>query len=526
LTSETVDTLYGRYGRSYLWLATVTGVTASFTMVLTGTIANVAVPNVMGAFGVGQDLAQFLATAFIATMTASQLLNAWFVDTFGQRLAFTIVLAVFAAGGLLCAFSPTLDFIIVGRIMQGFSAGVVQPLVMVTILQVFPPERRGTAMGIYGMGLVLALGLGPVVGGIVIDALSWRYMFFVPLPLVAVAMIMGTFFMPTTRPEGSRAPFDWTGYLLLCTALYCVMSAIANGQREGWSSNTIMSYLLIGGAAAYAFIHSQLRADAALLRLSLFGNPRFAAAAVCAFVYGIGNFSTTYAVPVFGQLVQGLTPTAAGSLLLPASLVLVAIFPFTGWLADRAPPQYPLIGGFLLFVVGTSLLATADVNTAYASVVIFAMVGRLGMGFIMPSLMTAAIKALPPGELNVGSGNINFCRQLGGAFGINALVALMERRTQFHSDAITATQTADNAATRELLRKAGDLVAQSGLSERIQHAVSLEHLADMIYAQALTFSFQDGFHMIAAVFIAAVIPAYVLGRSASRFPRAVPSGHG
>ena len=519
MTSESVETLYDRYGRGYLWLATFTGVTASFTMVLTGTVANVAVPNVMGAFGVGQDLAQFLATAFIATMTASQLLNAWFVDTFGQRLAFTIVLTIFAGGSLLCAFSPTLDFIIVGRIMQGFSAGVVQPLVMVTIIQVFPAERRGTAMGIYGMSLVLALGLGPVVGGLVIDALSWRYMFFVPLPLVAIAMIMGTFFMPTTRPEGERTPFDWSGYVFLCTALYCVMSAIANGQREGWDSNTIMSYLLIGGGATIAFIHSQLRADSSLLQLSLFRNPRFAAAAACAFVYGIGNFSTTYAVPVFGQLVQGLTPTAAGSLLLPASLVLVAIFPFTGWLADRVQPMFPLIGGFLFFVLGTSLLATVDVNTAYLNVVIFAMVGRLGMAFIMPSLMTAAIKALPAGELNVGSGTINFCRQLGGAFGINALVALMERRTQFHSDALTATQSADNTATRELIQKAGELLAQSGLPESAQYAVSLEHLGDIIYAQAVTLSFQDGFHMIAAVFIVALVPAYVLGRSASTFSK-------
>jgi len=515
LTSESVDGLYRRYGRSYLWLATFTGVTASFTMVLTGTVVNVAIPNVMGAFGVGQDLAQFIATAFIATMTASQLLNAWFVDAFGQRLAFTIVLTIFAAGSLICAFSPTLDFIILGRVMQGFSAGVIQPLVMVTIIQVFPSERRGMAMGIYGMSLVLALGLGPVVGGVVSDALQWRYMFFVPLPLVAVALIMGTFFMPSERPETARAPFDWAGYLLLCTAIFCVMSGIANGQREGWGSDTIVTYLAVGGVAGIVFIYSQLNADAPLLRLSLFRNPSFAAAAVVALVYGVGNFSTTYAVPVFGQLVQGLTPTAAGSLLLPASLVLLVIFPFTGWLSDRVQPQFPLLGGLVLFVTGTMLLATADVNTAYLHVVVFAMVGRLGMGFIMPSLMSAAIKALPPEDLNAGSGTVNFCRQLGGAFGINTLVALMERRTQFHSEALTSTQSADNPVTRELIQKAGDLLGQSGLPDALRQAMAFEHLGDIIHAQALTRSFQDGFHMIALVFVIALVPAWILGRSAA-----------
>ncbi len=523
MTYESVDDLYKRYGRGYLWLATFTGVTASFTMVLTGTVANVAVPNVMGAFGVGQDIAQFVATAFIATMTASQLLNAWFVGAFGQRLAFTIVLTIFAAGGFLCALSPTLDFVIVGRVMQGFAAGVVQPLVMVTIIQVFPPERRGTAMGIYGMGLVLALGLGPLVGGVVTDALSWRYMFFVPLPLVAIALIMGTFFMPSQKTDKERVPFDWFGYLFLCVALFCLMSGIANGQREGWGSDTIVTYFVIGGVSGAAFIKSQLRADAALLQFSLFRNPNFAAAILVAFIYGVGNFSTTYAVPVFGQLVQGLTPTAAGSLLLPASLVLVALFPFTGWLSDRVSPQGPLMGGFLLFAVGTLLLASADVNTAYLHIVLFAMVGRLGMGFIMPSLMSAAIKALPPDELNAGSGTVNFFRQLGGAFGINALVALIERRTQFHADALTATQSADNAVTRELIQRAGELLGQTGLPEAFQRAVALEHLGDMIYAQATTLAFQDGFRMIAVVFVLALIPAWLLGRSARSAARVLPA---
>lgn len=523
MTSESVDALYRRYGRSYLWLATFTGVTASFTMVLTGTVANVAVPNVMGAFGVGQDIAQFISTSFIVAMTASQLLNAWFVGAFGQRLAFTIVLTIFAAGGVLCALSPTLDFVIVGRVMQGFAAGVVQPLVMVTLIQVFPSERRGTAMGVYGMGLVLALGLGPLVGGIVTDALSWRYMFFVPLPLVGIALVMGTFFMPSEKTERERVPFDWMGYLFLCVALFCLMSAIANGQREGWGSDTIVSYFVVGGISGAAFIRSQLRAEAALLQFSLFRNPSFAAAIVVAVVYGVGNFSTTYAVPVFGQLVQGLTPTAAGSLLLPASLVLVAIFPFTGWLSDRVSPQGPLVGGFLLFVTGTLLLGTADVNTAYLHVILFAMVGRLGMGFIMPSLMSAAIKALPPEELNAGSGTVNFFRQLGGAFGINSLVALMERRTQFHADALTPTQSADNAATRELLQRAGEMLGQTGLPEATQRAVALEHLGDIIYAQATTLAFQDGFRVIALVFVLALIPVWILGRSARRAARALPA---
>ncbi|MDX1433759.1 MAG: DHA2 family efflux MFS transporter permease subunit [Gammaproteobacteria bacterium] len=513
MTSAHAEAAAPPVGTLYRWLVTITGMVAAFTMVLTGTIVNVAVPNVMGAFGVGQDDAQFLATAYIATMTASQLLNAWFVAVFGQRLAFTLVLVLFTAGGLICAVSPTIEMVIVGRIMQGFSAGIIQPLVMVTIFQVFPSDRRGSAMGIYSMGLVLALGLGPVVGGITVDALGWRYIFYVPLPLVATALVLGALFLPPGERARERPAFDWTGYALLCTALYCLMTAIANGQRDGWGSDTIVTQLVIGIVAAVGFVRSQDRAGAALMDLSLFRLPAFAAATLIAFVFGVGNFSITYAMPVFGQLVQGLTPTAAGLVLLPASLVLVAIFPVTGRLSDRVAPMYPIMGGLLLFTAGTLLLARADVNTVFLSLVLYAMVGRIGMGFITPPLMSCALGALPSDRLHYGSGTINFCRQLGGAFGINTFVAILEMRTQFHIDALTATQNAANSSTRELLRLTSDLLAEGGLPASHRMPLALDHLGHMIAAQAETLAFQDGFRMLAVVFLAALVPAWILGRA-------------
>ena len=312
MARDTVEDLFDRYGPGYRWFVTIGGLTASFTMVLTGTIVNVAVPDVMGAYGVGQDKAQFLSTAFITTMTASQLLNAWFVGKFGQRDAFIIVLSIFLLGGLICGFSPNLNVIIFGRVMQGFAAGIVQPLVMVTLFQVFPADRRGTAMAIYGMGLVLALGLGPVVGGVTIDVLGWRNIFFVPLPLVVVALTAGIFLMPSALNQRKTGAFDWYGYVLLCIALYCMMSAIGHGQRDGWTSDRSMTVIFIGLTATIGFVISQMRPGSSMLDFSLFKNVRFASAVVVAIVFGMGNFASTYAIPVFGQLVQGYTATVAG----------------------------------------------------------------------------------------------------------------------------------------------------------------------------------------------------------------------
>ena len=216
---ESVDDLYARFGPSYRMLVSSTGMVAAFTMVLTGTMVNVAIPNVMGAFGVGQEQAQLMTTAFVVAMTTSQLLNAFVVALVGQRIGFCATLILFATGSLICASSEEFSLVVFGRVLQGMSSGIIQPLVMVTFFQVFPANRRGFAMGIYGMSMTMALALGPTVGGITIDALSWRYIFFVPLPLITIALALGVIFMPSVRSK-ERPKFDWAGYLLICITLF------------------------------------------------------------------------------------------------------------------------------------------------------------------------------------------------------------------------------------------------------------------------------------------------------------------
>ena len=493
------------------WVVTGTGMVASFTMVLSGTIVNVAVPDVMGAFGVGQGLAQFLATAYIATMTASQLLGRWITGWLGRRLAFMVVLVIFATGGLVCAASPSIDFLILGRVMQGFSAGIVQPLVLATIISLFPPERRGMATGIYISSLGLALGFGPVVGGLTIDGLGWRYIFLVPLPFVAAALLLGALFMPDEEHPAQRVRFDWTGYALLCVSIFCLMSGIANGQRFGWGSSLIAGSFGLGIATGALFVLSQLRSERAILDFSLLSNPRFAAAIVVTFIYGAGNFAITYATPVFGQIVQGLTPTAAGFLLLPAGLVVVVVTPLVGRASDHLPAAGIITAGLLIFIGGTLLLSGADVNTPYLHVLLFAVVCRFGMACTTPTLTATAIDAVPEDRLSQGPGTINFFRQLGGAFGINALVALLERRTDFHVDAMAATQSAGNTATRALLDHAGDLLARSGLPEAMHDLVAMDHLGRAIAAQAATIAYQDGFLLVTLVFVMALLPTWSIG---------------
>ena len=291
-------------------------------MIMSSTIANVAVPTVMGAFGVGQDQAQWLATAFVATMVASQLLSAWFARAFGVRGAFVLINIVFFAGTALAFLGASFEMVVMGRVLQGFSAGIMQPMTMALTFTQFPAHRSGQAMAIHGTGIQIAPMLGPMIGGMVIDTLSWREIFLVPIPICLVSLLLGMVYLPRREEQGPAPRFNWTSYSLLVAMLSTLLFAGANGQRFGWYSDAILLLVLIGLGAGAAFVWQQLRSDSPLLDFSLFRIPQFTSAVIVAFVFGCGNFAANYLIPVTVQHVQGFTPFLSGLLLVPAGVLV------------------------------------------------------------------------------------------------------------------------------------------------------------------------------------------------------------
>ena len=503
--------MFARYGESYRIFVMVAGMAASFTMVVSGTIVNVAVPDVMGTFGVGLDRAQLMTSAFNIAMVTSQLLSAWLVAAFGQRGGFLLMSLVFVIGSVIGGLSQDFNMIVVGRILQGVAAGVIQPLVMVVAFQVFPAERRGYAMAIYSMGVFMAVAIGPIVGGIAIELFHWRYIFWAPLPVIGAAALMGMVFMPSVRSK-DRGAFDWTGYLLLLVCVYCLITGLTEGNREGWTSGYILVLFGAGIGSGIVLILTQLRDRPTLIDLSLFEHKQFAMTALIAFVFGVGNFGTGYGVPVFGQLVQGMTPLDAALVMLPSALLVVIALPLTGRLADTIPPHIGIMIGLMLFAVGTAPMSGADVNTPFVLIMAYFIVSRLGMSFTNPFIMNTALQTLPLDKLSAGGGTINFCRQFGGSLGLTAWVAFVQNRTQMHSEALTATQSSANSTTQELLKGIGRIFSQAGLPKDLHTPSALHYLGEVIQAQASTRGFQDGFLFLVCFFLCAMIPAYLLGR--------------
>ncbi len=508
---SSIDALFHRYGPAYRWFVTFNVMIGAIAMGFASSMVNVAVPAVMGAFGIGLDQAQWMSIGFLAIMSVMMLISSWIIEVLGQRVAYTGTLLVFGAGALISATAQGIEAMTVGRLLQGAATGVGQPLAMFSIYSVFPPERRGMAMGLYGLGTVLAPTFGPILGGVAIDVLSWRYLFLLPLPFCMPALLLSMIFMPSKAIARPFPPFDWTGFALILLAVFSLLSGLSNGQRWGWGSDAILLHLLVAGAATAAFIWWETRAGHPLLDLSLFRDRRFAFTMVAGFVFGAGLFSSSYFIPVFVQTVQGYSATRAGLLLAPGGLVMMLFFPLAGRITDSIPAHIPIAFGLMIFSAGFFLTSGIDADTTFLALVLYTMLNRVGLSLAIPSLSISALRSVPPEKLTRGASSSSFFRNLGGGLGIALLTAFFQTRAAFHGEALTATQTAANATTSEYLDSLGRLLKTFGLTDREQAAGALNYLSTTISAQAATLSFQDTFLVIAIVALLAAGPAWMIG---------------
>ncbi|MCL7466386.1 DHA2 family efflux MFS transporter permease subunit [Phaeovulum sp. NW3] len=505
-----VDRFFDRHGPAYKWYATGTIMIATISVVLSTTIVNVAIPAVMGAFGISAVQAQWLSTGFLAAMTVTMLLADWAERAFGARLAMNASMAVFLVGSVLGGLAPNETVLTLARVVQGAAAGIVQPLAMIMLFKVFPPDKRGAAMGIYGVGVVLAPALGPWVGGVLMDAFDWRFVFYLGLPFAGISILLSNLFLPGREETGPRQGFDVAGVAILSVFLATLLSTLSNGQRMGWESNPILLGFAVSVAAGLAFVAWEMRTAKPMLDVRIFGNFAFVSASVVSFILGAGLFGSTYLLPVFVQQIQGMTPTQAGLLLMPSGFAMLVVFPIAGRLSDRVPAAVMIAIGMAIFAGSSWLMAGADVNTTFWTLAWWTVVSRIGLGLVFPAISTGSLNVLPRHLLGQGSGASNFIRQLGGAFGVNLLSVFIERRTILHAEAFAATQTTDNVATMDLLQGVADLMQHGGVPDHQLLPAATSFLGQTITIQASNAAFQDGFIVVFAIFILALVPTWFM----------------
>ena len=394
--------------------------------VLSATVVNVALHDIMLEFGIRQGQVHWLATGFIAAMTTTMLASSWLLDHFGVRKTLATAMFLFTVISLLGGFATSPEQLIAARIGQGAMAGLMQPMGMYLVFRIFPRNRRGQAMGIYGMGVILAPALGPVLGGFLVDQLDWRYVMFAPVPVTLTGVFMAWRFLPlpVSRPAPYR--FDFPGLVLLGAAIGLSLDTLNRLQELAGQEARIAIEGAVAVIALVLFVIRERRARHPLVNIELLRNPAFVYANVGAMALGLALFGSTYLVPLFVQTALEFTATEAGLLMLPAGIVLGMTFPLAGRLADRLSARKLVIFGIVLFAMSAMLFAVSDIELAFGWLALWTVLGRIGIGFMLPALSTGALNPLAPEQLGAGSSTINFTRQLGGAFGVNIVALTIE----------------------------------------------------------------------------------------------------
>ena len=496
----------------FRWITMFTVMMGLLGTVMSSTMANIAIPDVMGAFGIGQDRAHWMSSGFLSAMTVSMLLNAWFLNNFGARASFIGAMLMFAAASILGEVAPTYEVVIIARVIQGACAGLLQPMAMSVTFMTFKPHERGVAMGLFGMGVVIGPALGPTIGGFIVDNLGWRYVFTATLPLPLIATALALHFVPARDPNATRTKLNWLSLLLMVVTVGGLLNGLSNGQRLGWESVYVTGSLLVAGAAALAFITRELHSRTPLVNLELFTSRTYAASAIVSLVFGAGFFGSTYLLPIFAQTVCGFTAVKAGLMLLPAGLAQLVIFPIAGRLVTLVRPGWPILFGLLAFAISTFEFAKADFDTDFWTLALWLTLGRIGLGFVFPSLSIGSLQSLRPDLVPYGAGTLNFTRMVGAAVGVNLLAVIVEQRTASHASQLTQTQTWDNQTTQALLGRLDALLAKGGLAGIETAAAHLDYLGRVILAKANWMAFQDGFLTVAVAFGVAMLLAIPLTR--------------
>ncbi|MFW3385144.1 UNVERIFIED_CONTAM: MDR family MFS transporter [Kocuria sp. CPCC 205274] len=424
-------------------------VLAALIMILNETVLTVALPNLMGDFGVGAPTAQWLTTGFMLTMAVVIPTTGFLLQRFTTRALFTAAMVLFLAGTILAAIAPTFVVILAARIVQAGGTAIILPLLMTTTLTYVPVAHRGTIMGLNSVVISVAPAIGPTLSGIVVNALGWRWIFGLMIPVAALVLLAGLVLLRTTGAT-RKAPLDVASIILSAFAFGGIVYALASISALFQGSWTPAAALAVGVITLVIFIRRQLTlqkaSDSALLDLRPFAVPNFRISVVIVMIAMATMLGTVMVLPIYLQNGLGISVLTVGLILLPGGLIQGIVSPVVGRIYDRVGPRPIVIPGAVLLAGGQWWLSTVDEGTTISLVVAMHTVFCIGMAMLMTPLMTVALGALPRELYGHGSAIMNTLQQLAGAAGTAVLIAAMT---------IGATAAAAGGAAADLAQVLG-----------------------------------------------------------------------
>ncbi|AOK88604.1 DHA2 family efflux MFS transporter permease subunit [Paenibacillus polymyxa] len=442
-------TLPGNVRRAPIVAALLIG---AIVAILNQTLISVALPKMMSDLNIDANIAQWLSTGFMLVNGVLIPVTAFLIARFSTRKLFISAMTIFSIGTLLCAIAPSFSILLIGRLIQAAGAGIMMPLMMVVILNIYPIERRGRAMGTLGIAMGFAPAIGPTLSGYIVQHYDWRVLFWIILPISVISIVIGFIFLKNVT-EQSKPKLDIPGIILSTLGFGGLLYGFSDAGTSGWGSIPVLSTLIVGTIALILFIVRQLKADEPMLEFRIFKYDVYSLTTIINVIVTMALYAGMILLPIYLQNIRGFTPLQSGMLMLPGAILMGLMSPVTGAIFDRIGARWLSVIGLLIMVITTWEFTRLTETTTYMTLLINYTVRMFGMSLLMMPIQTAGLNQLPQ-RLNAhGTAMSNTLRMISGSIGTAILVTVMSTQS---SNRLTSIVTSEGLSVTD---KAGMLAA-------------------------------------------------------------------
>src|SRR5712672_36598 len=487
---------------------------AAFMEVLDTSIANVALPHIAGGLAASNDESTWVLTSYLVSNAIVLPISGWLVSWLGRKRFFLTCIVFFTISSFLCGIAPNLGLLLLFRVLQGAFGGGLQPMAQAILGDTFPPEKRGLAFALYGITAICAPAIGPTLGGWITDNYSWRWIFYINVPVGALALALVYRLVEDppyiTRLKKRLSSFDFIGFSLLTVGVGALQIALDKGQEDDWfGSHFITALVVVAAVGLVSLIIWEWFQREPLVDVRLFKNPNVAASNLMFLMLGMALFSSTVLMPQLLQTLMGYTAQKAGMVLSAGALVVLVVLPLVGKLTTRFQARYLLAFGWITLAASMYISCKqVDLLMSFRSATVLRVWQYVPVAFLFVPLTLAGYVGLPAGKNNAAAGLMNFMRNIGQSVGTSAVTTLIARRSQYHQSVLagyTASARFHDATTALTMR-----LTTAGLSVHAAHQQAVARMYALVQSQAAVLSYVEVYWLLAVASAVMFVGSFLL----------------
>lgn len=508
-----------KYKWQVLWIVMI----GTLMSALDASIVNVSIPAIMADFGSSLDDIEWVVTGYMLAFASLMPLTAWLRDRVGHKQLYIWSLIVFTVGSVLCGLAWNLPLLVFARVIQAVGGGALTPTGMAMITETFEPHERGKALGFWGMGAVMGPAFGPTVGGYLTKWFGWPSIFLINLPIGILGVIFAARILVADKPHPhDHRKFDAWGFVFLALFLVAFLLGMSKGESEGWDSLYIFTCAIAALAGLTGFLLVESLIPNGIMDIHLLKEPVFASCFALTGVRSVALFGGVFLLPVFLQNLKGLDEVECGLLMLPGSLFMALLMPFTGRLGDKVSPRTLGFIGFVILAWFFYEYRTLDVDTSNWGIVWPTMLRGVGIALLIAPLTATAMNAVPKRKAGMASSMLNIIQQVGGSIGIAALSLSLHRRSVYHLSVVGASVSNQSPAYKEALHNLAARAHDLGYTHQESGRLAAVTLGRHMAKSASVFAFQDAFLATAVVVLFSTVLVFLLPSTPVRNKSAEP----